>query len=346
MKKVFVILSIIIVLVVNFLVDAMSLKDFQNMGSYYFGENSDFEYSASIAVVDDGAVIAGKTKLLKYGSDGKLKWEKPLGSYSSIMEAKGQIIAICEPNAGEIYILNTDGEILFTKKNLGRIDKVKVFESGSVGIISGEESGGSYAYIYSSKLKKLYDTRIQSSLVLDFDYNDQSAQLSILTLGDDINFYVNNYSITGEISSGIIIDSAMAYAVKLGTGGVIVMTDSGKFMPDTQDKSKGVSPEFMGDLTYFSFQDDIEIYAREQTQDVYHNNQKIAAIPLKSKFEIMLEKNLLITELGEIKLIRPDGKQLKTFKNGSSKLNKILKINDNSFVICYSNKVDFYKKGQ
>lgn len=339
------VLAILVVIVANGLFYGVKSKGISLRSVHYFAGESDFMNEAVVSSLDGGVIVAGKNHLFYFDSCGNKLWEKNLYSYNSICASKGETIAIAEPNSGELYILNKKGETEKSFEGLGRIIKLKVFDSGTVGAVTEDAK----VYLYIRGRDRLYSIDIQNGDILDFDYSAKYKKLGVITLDKMLNTYANVYSLTGEIVGGRVIDDQLALGVQVNAGGLYIITDKGELNFSYGNKNPGTDAEpFVYDgLHCFDIGSGVKIVNEDNSPVLYNNKTRSFEIEDLPEQVCTLGRDYVLHTSEGVKILSRSGSVKNIFgEEHSDLIKRVVKIDDNSFVIWYSNKVEFYKRGR
>lgn len=341
MKKFYFLLAVLLVVIGEVVFASFGGREFKLLSTYYFGDNTDYEHPAQVAGSANGVVVAGRKKLQKFNLKGELEWTKPVYAFGSLCACTDSSIGICEKSSGEFYILDFNGNILEKYGKFGRIEKLKGFDHGSYGLQA--EDG---IYIYSGSNKKTYFIPSQPGDMIDFAYSDSNKRLAIVTLDSEVNCYLNLLTVTGEITSGRIVSEGLIFDVEMTDNAIKILKEDGihnlnyslELYSDSQlELQEG---EGNGIINSCNFQDDLTCVGSVGGYSLWHAGERLFNLqrPVRKVFAISDGYLLLHSELV---MVDTKGEQKKVLALGNDVID-IIKISNNSFIVVYSNKIEFY----
>lgn len=350
MKRIYLSIAVILVLLFHFYVPSLFSGNFQLAAEHYFGENTDYEYPAVVVPFGDGVIVAGRIALHAVGGDGFVKWFRPLHAFGAFCAAGDKEFALCERNAGDFYILNHQGEIRHHSDQYGKILKLKAFDNRSYGFQT--ERG---IYIFSGFDDKMYFIPSQPGDLIDFEYSDHNKKVAIITLDSLVNCYVNLLAVTGEITAGKIMKDGLVFDVIMTKDRIRLVKDNGifeydYFLEDFSAEAEEYRSEEYGDAgthaqnRVYSYADDGDLLCSKIEGKYYisRRGKKLFAVEKPAKKMMQLGGNLLLVR-DTTDLVDPNGKVIQTIPITEEALDYI-KIDSHTFAVVFANKIQFYKR--
>ncbi len=364
MKKFYFFLSVAIVLLIE-LVMALRSDEYQKIGTYYFGENTDNKTPAYVDSANGNVVVVGKKEMLTFNEIGEVKWKKPLFSAGAFLAMSEEDFAVCDRNTGELYILSYDGEMIYHSGKHGKVYKIKSF-NGSYGIQTAEG-----IYIYSKSNQKVYFIELNVGDLIDFGYSDTHKKIAVISLDSDVNCYINLLSVTGEITAGKIMLEGLVFGVSLDADSIRVLKDDGVlvfdyFLEEQEGYWLSESDSALEDVEAFSlknsgsgtgivdqnsvvysynFDDNLLCGKHEGYLALWCGDEKLFDLEKPVKKAIAIDDGYLLKLLDQDTSYMVDEsgviKPKTVFEDAPL---DIVKISDKAFVLVYSNRLDFFRR--
>lgn len=308
---------------------------FKQIGTHFFKENSDFENPAQTAVVDNKLFVAGKTRLQRLNARGEIEWEKPLSSYSSRMSVSKSIIALCEVNKGELYILNHEGQLLHSSDGHGQFQDLKAFDDGSACAIVGRN-----ILIYSGSERQIYRIPMPPGEMIDYVYSDSDKKVVTLTLDSELNTYISQLTATGENTAGKIMTEGLAYQIWIENQKIVVFTDSSLIYLDqdlniVETKKTGLNLGVCSDDHMICAKHEGEVLLLEAGE-----KRMSVQMPVKRAYRI---DGGYLTLSDTAQIMDGKGSYVQTFPTTGTLLD-IKRLGDRAFLMVFTNRVEFYAK--
>ncbi len=349
MKKVYFLISVAIVVMAEIAFAAFRGADFRLITTYYFGENTDYEYPAQVSAFLDGIVVVGKKELLMLDRKGEVQWTKAIYAFGALCASSGNTFAVCERNVGEMYILSADGEILYISDKLGRVLDFKAFDGNSYGVLT--EHG---VYIYSGSYEKMYFINFNAGDVIDFGYSDKHKKVAIVNLDSDVNCYLNLLTITGEITAGQIVIDGLVFEVHLGAEKISVLRDDGIFEYDyfletlndgsawnrSRNEMAADALWKSGDIYSYNYADDLLCSSGDGSYALWSAGEKLFALSKPSAKSYAFGNRYLLKQ-DDLLLVDRNGEEVKVLADSAEVLH-IVKLDNDTFAVVYSNRIEIY----
>ena len=330
-------------------------EDYKLTNQVYFNLNNDFEYRAQIFSVEEAFVIVGRTSVQYISAEGELMWEKDVSS-QNVSVAKGiKVFALAEKKAGDIFVLNSKGEILKKRFSVGAIESIKVFNDHYFGILKKDHE----FLLLDSNLKTIGSTILPKGVVIDYDVDVENQNIALLVLDlnrAEFNSKLIMMSFNGSIISGSNIQGKIAYGIHLKPKGISIVADSGMlyYGPDGKLRDQYESEQVVGS---FLLEDPSWLYLTEKASDVEvidSKKEKIIAVDDEGKVEQKITppisgikgierigKKILVYNEEMLVIINDSGKVEEKYK-GEDEIFNVHLIGKKGFAIEYMNHLDIY----
>ena len=210
-------------------------ENYKLKNQIYFNLNNDFEYRAQIFTIDDAFVIVGRAKVQYISNEGELIWEKDVSSQNVSVAPGTNFFILAEKKAGDIFVINKQGEIIEKRFALGAIESVKSFDDGYVGVIKADHE----FVLLDQKLKTVCSTKLPSGIILDYDLMANRQNIAFLLLDLNHTEFNSKLVITtfnGNIVSGSNIAEEIGYGMTLLKDKIVVLVDNALFYYDYNGK--------------------------------------------------------------------------------------------------------------
>ncbi|GAB6107468.1 DUF5711 family protein [Fusibacter bizertensis] len=330
-------------------------ENYKLKNQIYFNLNNDFEYRAQIFSIDHAFVIVGRAKVQYISDQGNLLWEKDVSSQNVSVASGTDFFVLAEKKAGDIFIIDKQGNITEKRFGVGAIESIKSFDNGYVGVIKTNHEFD----LLDKKLKTICSTKLPSGTVLDYNLIASRQNISFLLL--DLNHAEFNSKLVittfnGSIVSGSNIAEEIGYGMKLMKDQIIVLVDNALLFYDYNGKRIN---ELKIDQTISSFLLDSSSY-------LYLNNQGNNNITIETPPEKLITVNaqgktisefkpdllniigmkrigdkLMIYSKDKVEIIGNSG-DVEEVYNATDEIKAVHAINDTSFAIEYINHLDIY----
>lgn len=348
MKKIYLLIAVFLVLILNYGASALGRRDFKLVSTYYFGENTDYEYPAEVIWSDGGLVVAGRTSLIKFRANGEELWNKPLYAFGALCAASGSNIAVCERNSGEFYILDKEGAILHHSDQYGKIRRLKAFGNNSYGF---QTDYG--IHIYSGSSDKVYFQPSQPGDIIDFSYSDSHKKVAVIYLDSEVNCYINLLTVTGEITAGKIEQDGLVFDVHLTEDRITVLKDDGIYEYDYYlekpveigkwEKSSEERAQWLPSEIYsYQFSDDILCGKQDGSYGIWVSGEKRFTLSKPAKECFKIAGGFLIRD-HDVYITNDKGETVTVIANSDDILD-VLKFSTDGFAVVFANRIEFYNK--
>lgn len=198
--------------------------DYVKAETYIFNQNDDFENRGEIITLKDGYVIIDPTEVKYIDTSGKAIWRKELSSQNFKVAGGKKILALADRKAGDIFVLNDNGEITATVMGLGIIERVKIFEDAYIAAL--KETGE--ILMFDNKLKHISSMQLPKGNVLDFSINTQRQDIAAMVLDLSRNTFNSKFflaALNGNINSGTNLNYEIAYHMDLKSESIRILAD-------------------------------------------------------------------------------------------------------------------------
>lgn len=330
-------------------------ENYKLKNQIYFNLNNDFEYRAQIFTIDDAFVIVGRAKVQYISNEGELIWEKDVSSQNVSVAPGTNFFILAEKKAGDIFVINKQGEIIEKRFALGAIESVKSFDDGYVGVIKADHE----FVLLDQKLKTVCSTKLPSGIILDYDLMANRQNIAFLLLDLNHTEFNSKLVITtfnGNIVSGSNIAEEIGYGMTLLKDKIVVLVDNALFYYDYNGK-RIHEVNIEQTISSFLLSNDSYLYLNNQG----NNNITIETPPeklisLNAQGDILedfkpdllsvlgmkkLGDQLMIFNKDQVQIIGSAG-EVKEVYNATDEIKAIHVINDTSFAIEYINHLDVY----
>lgn len=334
-------------------------EDYVKTQEFVFNQNNNFEYRAEIITMDDAYVIVDPTEIKYVSSEGNAIWKKDLASQNVAVAGGKKIIVLSERKAGDVFVLNSKGEITAKVMDLGSVRQVKVFDDKYVGVLKDDSS----LVLLDTKMKLISTTQLPKGEILDFDLNIKSQDIVAILLDlsrKEFNTKLVLASMNGNISSGSNLTQEIAYEMEIDEDRINVLVDSALLSYDYKGTLETRIPidRTISQFLFHERSDQVWIYVVNTESDLSapqngneilifdRNGNQIAA------FEPPFDEIYGFAEFGDlaivfgardIAVIDSEGKVLERY-NGKDDIQKIHSIDDKSFGVEYINRLEIYVK--
>ncbi len=257
------ILSLLVLIVVTTIVfraEALfSSSPYRQAESIVFNQNNDFENRARLLQSKEGYWVADRTELMYIDKMGKILWVKPMMSQNIDISSSDNIMVITEKKAGDIFLLDSDGNIHAQLMALGEIDRIKIFYDQYVGVLLKNK----VLMLFDHHLSPIGSTVLPQGDILDYQLS-LDLQNIVVTILDFEHKIFNSKLVfinqNGNIKSGTNLNEAIIYDVILTKQDVITLTDMGIYRFAYNGKLIE-SMEIDANIMQFAY--------REKTQQLY-----------------------------------------------------------------------------
>ena len=330
-------------------------ENYKRSNQIFFNLNNDFEYRAQIFTMDEAYVIVGRTSVQYISQEGKLKWEKDISSPNvSVARGNNQMI-LAEKKAGDIFIINKNGDIVEKRYALGAIESIKSYEDEYVGVLKSNHD----FVLLDKNLKTICSTTLPKGTVIDYEVDLTSQTIAIAVLDLSRQAYNTKLVLTsfnGSIVGGSNLEKQIAYDMALHNGKIYVLTDMGiscfTFDGKLQDRYKvnqTISQFSLSENTWlYLIVDKIEntnvATQKNKMIQVGANNKIITEFksPIDSVNGMMeISDGILMFNEEKVVLLNNEGKLLETYK-GTEVIRAVHVVNKKSFAIEYMNHLDIF----
>ncbi|MDO4800345.1 MAG: DUF5711 family protein [Bacillota bacterium] len=332
----FFVIALVLLVVINLAISWIRSDQFQHLETIYFDENSDFEHPARVSTVEEGYLVVGKNKMQSYNDRGELRWEKTLFSYNSISDSHGDTLVLADDKAGDVFVLNRNGDLLYTHRGIGRLIKAKVFDAGAVGVLTDDNR----VYVYSPKLGKMLGIELPLGTIVDFDYSEDNKRLAVVLIDRTLNSYLNVCTVSGEITSGIILEKDLAYGVKADSDRIRVVSDSSVSAYDYSG-TLIERTDVEGAVTRFDLRRHLIGYKADPGETVRSLDSKFF-VPAEAMQVLTMGNRLLVSLPTTVQILDPGGRVVRQIDAAADSV-AVHSISEESFLLEYANRIEFYK---
>lgn len=320
----------------------------------FFNLNNDFENRAQVITTSDAYIIAGRTAVQYISDEGMLLWEKDISSKNVCIAEGDDYFAIAEQKAGDIFLVDSKGNIVTKRYGLGTILSVKCFEDYIAVVKDNQEF-----LLLDSQLKTLCSTVLPKGTVIDYevDVKSQNAIIAILDLSrNEYNTKVVLTSFNGTIVGGSNIEKQIAYDVAVFDQQLYVLTDQGISYFGFDGKLTGnykakqtISKFILAESPWLFF-----VPNTGENQTVSTQKNKIVQVATDNKvlqeFKLPIEtikgmyqigEKLLVYDEKELFILSKEGKMLESYRV-KDEIKNVHVISKHSFAIEFINHLDVY----
>lgn len=324
-----------------------------------FNLNNRFEYRAQIVTMETAYVIVDPTELIYISASGDPLWKKDIASQNVGASMGSKWMVLCENKAGDLFVLNQNGDIIAEHLGLGPIEEIKVLENTYIGILmkSGE------LILMSSKLELISATTLPKGSIIDYGLNNTHTDI-VVTLLDlsrkSFNTKLVFLNLNGDIKSGSHIYESIAYHTALMSDKIVMVVDEGLLFYNYMGE---IEKQITIDRTIqnFLFHDDeqaIYMHLIHGLSDLENPNPRSEMVvytyggEVVRTFEPPIDEilgmnafgsNLLIYGKNEIAVLSSEGKVL-FYERISDEIRAVHNIKDESYAIETINRLDVYIK--
>lgn len=332
-------------------------NDYKSIEEIDFNTNSDFENRASVAKVQSGFVILEKDTLKFYNAMGILLWTKPLNSQNTLLSTGNHKVVVAEKKAGDVFVLDENGDISASLLGIGAITDVRIFEDKILGVVKSDGN----LNIYDEKLNLLGITKLPSGEMIDFEINTekQDVVMGILDLSrTDFNSKIVIAGFNGNIISGSNLIQDVIFDIHLTSDYMWIITDRQIKLYDYDSQLiKEIDLDRLINVIYYD--DDMQkLYLQltngesqfdnpraEQTLVSYDQDGNVLydidlTLESSTGMKTFGDKLCLYNE-NQMVFIESDGKINGNYK-GKEVIRDVLLTHDNTFGIVYDNSIEVY----
>lgn len=209
---------------------------FQQLNVVAFNPNPNFKYRTQILVDPESYLIADPLELISVDLSGERRWSRPLASQNYGGALSSDYMLFYEKKAGDLFLLNTHGEILKTKMAMGEVEDARLWSNGTMGILQDRTLS-----ILNTDLEKTTHLVIPEGHILDFHFTP-SRNTYVATVIDlsrqNFNTKVIFYTSAGHIKSGRHFYNEIAYGLHYNENEIILVTDENIHFFDYQGTKK------------------------------------------------------------------------------------------------------------
>ncbi|MBM7560972.1 DUF5711 family protein [Fusibacter tunisiensis] len=332
-------------------------EDFAIAQTYIFNQNDDFVYRGEIITLEDAYVIVDPTEMTYVNADGRALWTKKLASRNFAVSGGKQVTAIAEKKAGDIFLIDSEGDILASVLGLGKIDSITLYDDLYVSALKTDGE----IVLLDNKLKLISNLKLPKGFLLDYDVNvdRQDIVASVLDLSrTPINSKLFLASIDGTITSGSNLNDEIGFEMYLIENGVGLISDSAFHIFDYKGAEIN-TVYFDRTVQQFCFHK----HAETLWVNLVDSNSDLTVPKAKSevivydfngdtlglfKPELMAIKgmtpigeNMILYNDTEVVLVNSAGEVLDVY-SGKETIEKVHSVSDKGFAIEYLNELEVY----
>jgi len=334
-------------------------ENYYKAESIEFNHNSDFENRAKILSLDKAYVVLESDALYYYDEYGNLIWSKAIMSKNTLISAGEKTMVIAEKKAGDVFVIDSNGDIVASILGLGSIQSIQYFEESYIGILKEDN----VLSIYDVKMNLIGNTAFPDGQVIDYGINLPKEDVVAVLLDlsrTDFNSKLIVSTFNGDITSGSNLIEEIVYGIYLSKAQVIIVSDNHIRIFDYN--TKRVSEIEMDRITHqMTFDEKEEILYVQVTnvQSEIENpkpKQSVIAIDTRGKitseFEVSIENvigmtvfkdTLLLYNQNEIVSYKKTGEYVETYESDEM-IYGIIHTKKKSFGVIFDNYMDIYRE--
>ncbi len=330
-------------------------ENYKRSNQVFFNLNNDFEYRAQIFTIEDAFLIVGRTSVQYISSEGRVLWEKDVSSQNVSVAAGLDYFVLAEKKAGDVFVINRDGEIIAKRFALGAIESIKSFDDSYFGVLKANNE----LILIDQKLKTVCSTELPKGVIIDYDVDIDKQNIAVVLLDlsrKEFNSKLVLASFGGSITSGSNISGEIAYDMKLFENHIAILSDTGILYYGFDGKLENT---FASDQIISSF-------ILEAQPWLYLKQQQTGNVPIDAKADKLVQlsgegkvlntfeppiapidglklfgENLVAFNTERVVIVNMAGKVVESYI-GTEKITNVHLLGDKSFAIEYINHLDIY----
>ncbi len=330
-------------------------ENYKKSNQIFFSLNNDFEYRAQIFTIEDAFLIVGRTSVQYISSEGRILWEKDVSSQNVSVAAGSNYFVLAEKKAGDVFVINREGEIIAKRFALGAIESIQSFDDAYFGVLKTDNT----LILLDKKLKTVCSTLLPKGVIIDYEVDIEKQNIAVVLLDltrKEFNSKLVIASFGGSITSGSNISGEIAYDMKLFKNHIAILVDTGILYYGFDGKLENT---FAADQTISSF-------ILEAQPWLYLKQQEAVTLPIDAKTERLVQvsgtgkilntfeppitpidglkrfgENLVAFNTERVVIVNMAGKVVESY-SGTEKITDVHLLGDKSFAIEYINHLDIY----